>query len=168
MGMTVWYHGWIMAIQKGQTTGRQRALQPFAEPGEFLGEEARDRLHSFILEEAAHGRRPMAMAQKLARGNTKRRKLWLARIWRALESDRLLHDRIARRAQAELALALPAAAAGLARRSSGGRPDAVKLVFEASGFYNPKVNHNHSGEVTIRLEGIPRPPRRVDAEVSDE
>lgn len=45
----------------------------------------------------------------------------------------------------------------LARRAARGRPDAIKLLYEASGFHNPKVKHEHSGDIQINLN-MPRPP----------
>lgn len=50
---------------------------------------------------------------------------------------------------------------GLNRRAGKGNVQAIKLLFEASGLHNPKVQHEHSGEVTVKLD-IPR-PQFVDA-----
>jgi len=67
------------------------------------------------------------------------------------------------------------AVAGLNRRAARGRVDAVKLLFESSKFHSPKMQHEHSGEVHIKLD-LPRPTpvlnegegeEIVDAEVVD-
>jgi hypothetical protein len=62
----------------------------------------------------------------------------------------------------------------LRRRASRGNPTAIRLLFEATGFHNTKVKHEHSGDITVKLEGIPRPEPVVeedhdivDAEVVD-
>lgn len=53
------------------------------------------------------------------------------------------------------------------------RPDAAKLVLEASGFHNPRVQHEHSGEIEVKLT-MPRPkhfdqPEQIaDAEVVED
>lgn len=68
---------------------------------------------------------------------------------------------------------LEGAAEALVRRAHRGRPDAIKLLFEATGFHNPRVQHEHSGEIEIKMTAIPRPPAVdedgvVDAEVVEE
>jgi hypothetical protein len=47
-----------------------------------------------------------------------------------------------------------------------GKPDAVKLVFEATGFYSPRVQHEHSGDINIKLQ-IPRPAGEIEASAED-
>jgi hypothetical protein len=54
----------------------------------------------------------------------------------------------------------------LAGRAARGRPDAIKVLFEASGFHNPRVRHEHSGEIKIKLD-MPRPAFGSDDEVVD-
>lgn len=68
---------------------------------------------------------------------------------------------IAQQAQATLIGGIPGITEALVRKARTGRVDAIKLAFEASNFHNPKVNHEHSGEVRITLD-IPRPERVED------
>jgi hypothetical protein len=64
--------------------------------------------------------------------------------------------------------AAPDAMNGLIRRARAGRPDAVKLLFEVTGIHNPKMQHEHSGDISIRLE-LPRPtpPKAIDSEATE-
>ena len=68
----------------------------------------------------------------------------------------------AQRAQAIAAMweSLPAVTDALIRRAERGRPDAIKLMWEAMGFHNPRVQHEHSGDIEIRLT-VPRPVREL-------
>lgn len=81
---------------------------------------------------------------------------------------------IAEMAHGEMVAGLGPATSALMRRAKKGRPDAIKLAFEASGFHNPRVQHEHSGDIKITLESIPRPTFQgddedvVDADVVDE
>jgi len=59
-------------------------------------------------------------------------------------------------AQLEIMLAMPMAARALGRKAGRGYENAIKLLFEASGFHNPRVRHEHSGDIKITLD-IPRP-----------
>lgn len=64
-------------------------------------------------------------------------------------------------AQAILSEAVPEAALALSKRAARGRPDAIKLLFEASGFHNPRVKHEHSGDIEIKFSvPVPRPERQ--------
>jgi hypothetical protein len=60
-------------------------------------------------------------------------------------------------ARGQMILALPGITEALIKRAQRGRPDAIKLIFEASGFHNPKMQHEHSGEVDLRIVQVPRP-----------
>jgi hypothetical protein len=59
-------------------------------------------------------------------------------------------------ARAEMLMSLGEVSVALGRKARAGRVDAIKLLFEASGLHNPRVQHEHSGEVTIKVE-MPRP-----------
>lgn len=63
-----------------------------------------------------------------------------------------------------LVAALPKAAVALSERVEAGRPDAIKLLFELSGAYTKTEKHEHSGQVEIKMTGVPR-PARVESEV---
>ena len=87
-----------------------------------------------------------------------------------LETDDRLATELGAHAKVEMLLALVPATRALGQRAARGRPDAAKLLFEATGFHNPRVKHDHSGEIKIKLE-IPRPAFEsdvVDADVVDD
>jgi hypothetical protein len=84
-----------------------------------------------------------------------------------------------KQANAILILNLPQATQALARRAGRGRPDAIKLAYEVTGFHNPKVQHEHSGDISISINSMSRPPKTetttgqleepiVDAEVVED
>lgn len=52
-------------------------------------------------------------------------------------------------------------AEAIGRRARRGRIDAAKLLYEVSGVHNPRVRHEHSGDIKITLD-LPRPPRQQD------
>lgn len=61
---------------------------------------------------------------------------------------------------------LPAVAEAVVRRAKRGRVDAAKFIFEMTGVYNPKVKHEHTGGVDIRLV-MTRPPRQENETLAD-
>lgn len=79
-------------------------------------------------------------------------------------------------AMGELLSGLEGAAEALVRRAHRGRPDAIKLLFEATGFHNPRIKHEHSGDIKLTLDlprpGVASPPGLpepvVDADVVEE
>lgn len=86
-----------------------------------------------------------------------------------VKSDPKLHTMIAETAHAELALGLVPVTKRLVERATNlGKPQEVKLVMEASQFHNPRVQHEHSGDVKVSID-IPRPVRvpNLDEQVED-
>lgn len=83
-----------------------------------------------------------------------------------VRNDPLMQKAIVERAQAQSLAAMPAAMNAAGKRAARGRMDAVKFLGEASGIHNPRVKHEHSGEVKIKLD-MPRPMFRVDADLDD-
>jgi hypothetical protein len=134
------------------------------------------RFIEIVVEALMAGLKPADIA-RLATEDRKKRKHLRKKIWRWLEGNPHLQQAIGQRAQAMMVSGLPAASEALMKRASRGRPDAIKLAFEASGFHNPRVKHEHSGDIKISLD-MPRPkpvaqPATddediVDAEVVDE
>jgi hypothetical protein len=57
----------------------------------------------------------------------------------------------------QLVLGLPRAGNALISRASKGNVPAIKLLMEAAGFYNPRVQHDHTGDIKIELKGLNRP-----------
>lgn len=80
--------------------------------------------------------------------------------------DPRLVQEVASMAQGEMTVALGPAVVALGSRARKGRPDAIKLLFEATGFHNPRVKHEHSGDIKISLS-MPRPKFDADATVAD-
>jgi hypothetical protein len=48
-----------------------------------------------------------------------------------------------------------------------GNIPAIKLALESSGYHNPRVQHEHSGEVSITIKNAPRPVRTADHTEAD-
>lgn len=124
----------------------------------------------------ADGKRPAYIAKLMHPEDKKARKRARARIWRMVRNEsEVMAKLIAEEAQVEMMLGLGPATKALTRRAAKGRPDAIKLLYEASSFHNPRVKHEHSGDIKITLESVPRPSFQgsddddaIDAEVVDE
>lgn len=56
----------------------------------------------------------------------------------------------------------------LVRRALRGRVDAIKLALEYSGHHNPRVKHDHTGDIKITVD-IPRPalPKPVEGSAEE-
>jgi hypothetical protein len=117
----------------------------------------------------ARGHRPADIAKLKYPDDPKKRRTLRVKLWRWVRSDVQVQQRIAEHARGELIMGVAPASKRLARRASrlGKSPD-VKLLFEASGFHNPRVQHEHSGDITVTLD-IPRPAQipRPDEDVID-
>lgn len=132
-----------------------------------------------VAELVARGYQPAEIARLRFPGNTdedkRRRHLLRKKLWRAVRSDAIVHQRVAEIAKAHLVMGVAPASQRLAKRSKRlGKSQDVKLLYEASGFHNSRVQHEHSGDIKITLD-IPRPTRLsieddevVDAEVVEE
>jgi hypothetical protein len=102
------------------------------------------------------GKSPAQIARSLSGGDPRKRKTIYKRIRRLIYRDDWLHhamDVYRRRMAVETMLAGPA----LAARAKRGRVDAQKLMLEVSGIHNPKVSHEHSGDINLRFIAMPRP-----------
>lgn len=105
------------------------------------------------------GSNPTAMAKLLHKKYPKRPvSTWRYRIMREVGRSPWIQSELAAVGRSELLMAVPSAASGVGRRARRGRTDAAKLVFEATGFHNPRVSHDHTGEIKITLD-VPRPKR---------
>lgn len=106
------------------------------------------------------------LAGRMAKGNRRKERALRRKFRQMAARDPLTREILQMAAGGELMAGLPGAAQALARRASRGYIPAIKLLFEATGFHNPRMQHEHSGEVVIRLEGIQRAPV-VEDEVTD-
>lgn len=113
------------------------------------------------------------IAEQLSKGDPAEAKRWRQRLRRMASSEeaaRLAAEEI--RGIATLGT-VPATKA-LVKRAKRGRVDAIKLLFEMTGVHNNKVQHEHSGEVSITIKGMQRPEpvatedSVVDAEVVED
>jgi hypothetical protein len=99
---------------------------------------------------------PPQIAKRIHPTNKAARKRLRHQLWRLAATDPDIAEAISLRARATLMVGLGPMVAALVRRAEHGNVMAIKLAFEASGYHNPKVQHEHSGEVTIKLD-MPRP-----------
>lgn len=114
------------------------------------------------------------LAEKIYPGNESAQRKFKRRLRKhAVHSEdfqRLMYEK----AQAQLVLGLGIASQALVRKAARGYLPAIKLIMEATGFHNPRVRHDHTGEVKVSID-IPRAPELaaeagpvVDAEVVDD
>jgi hypothetical protein len=108
----------------------------------------------------------MQLAEKLGKGDPKKAKMWRTRFRRWIQEPFFL-EMLGRYAKGELALQLPAVVMALNRRAAKGNVPAAKLAMETSGFYSPKSQLEHTGEVQITIKNAPRPVRTEDENVVD-
>jgi hypothetical protein len=110
-----------------------------------------------VAELLANGMTPAALARKLAKGDKKKAQRLRARFRYWVWHVPAFQQALMAQAKGEAALQATAAIPAVGRRAQRGRVDATKLLLEVSGMHNPKVNHEHSGEVKITLATMPRP-----------
>jgi len=123
-----------------------------------------------ILRAIADGQTPSSVARKLAKGDARKAQVWRQRIRRWMLQQAEFRDGVAMNGKAEAMLWTGPAIQALGRRAMRGRVDAIRLLFEVSGFHNPKVDHRHehSGQIDIRLTMGGRPEPVVDADVVED
>lgn len=135
--------------------------------GELIVPESfgRGKRYSAIVKLLRAGWQPREIAERFAPDNPKKARHLIREAQRIAGLDPQVRAYYTQAAAGILVSSIPEAAEGLADRAAGGRPDAAKLLFEATGFHNSRVDHNHTGEVKLTLD-MPRPPA-VDADVED-
>lgn len=109
-----------------------------------------------VLKALAAGYTSVQLAAKLGKGDPRKTKLARQRIRRLMARSEEYKMLVAEESQGVMIETLPSTTAAVAKRSRRGRTDAAKLIFEATGFHNPKVKHEHSGDIKITVD-IPRP-----------
>lgn len=97
------------------------------------------------------------IAQKLAPDNPRKQKSIRHQVRTLISADEEAQTYLSASAHGALIEALPSITDALIRRAQRGRPDAIKLAYEASGFHNPKVDHRHTGDVKLTVH-MPRAP----------
>jgi hypothetical protein len=113
-------------------------------------------LEEQFLHALADGRTPAQLAKELAPHDKAKRKRLRAKF-RYMGTKANIREHAGVIANAELTLGVLPATNALVRKAAAGRVDAIKLVFEASGYYNPRTQVEHSGEVQITIKTINRP-----------
>lgn len=103
------------------------------------------------------------VAKKLAKGDDYKRKLWTTR-WRRWMKQEDFKNMVGEIAMAELQGGIPAVVNALVRRASKGNVPAIKLALEASGFWSPRSQVEHTGDIAITLKGLARPASVDDGE----
>lgn len=104
------------------------------------------------------------IAAKLAPNNARKRRTIKQQVQRVIQRDeQLVASRIDTGNGAIVDL-WPDMVEAQIKRALRGRTDAMKFLAELSGIHNPKVQHEHSGDVNLRFIAMPRP----DAPTSDQ
>ena len=125
-----------------------------------------------LVQALADGATIPQLAKRLAPHDKVKRKKLRSKMRYALTKP-WVQELMGIQAKTNLVAGVGPASNALVRKAAAGRVDAMKLLFEASGFHNPRTEVNHSGEVQITIKGLPRPERVeddatvVDAEVVD-
>lgn len=104
--------------------------------------------------------------EKLSKGDLASKKRWRRRlvIWAQDEDFQQMYGSAIKAIQM---LDLGPAVRALGRRAARGNIPAIKLALEASGFYNPRMEHHHSGKIEVELKGVQRAPLVVDESEAD-
>jgi hypothetical protein len=139
--------------------------------------ERKARYRDHVIREITSGKKPTEVARALAKDDPVKARRHRARIRRILWSDEG-QKQLMQAAKLEALVGAVRTIPAVTRRAERGRVDAAKFLGEVSGFHNPKVNHEHSGEVKFKFVAVPRPaltPERkaveeaiVDADVVEE
>lgn len=137
----------IILVMAGLPATRNQSSKELTRPQEI------------VLGLLADGHKHTAIATKLAKGDPKKAKVWRATIRRWMYSDALFQQGVANAARAEAGLSLVPVTKAVVKRAERGRIDAAKLLYESSGYHNPRVQHEHSGDIKISLD-MPRPERK--------
>lgn len=113
---------------------------------------AKDQLAYLLIFEST----PQELVEKLAKGDHRKAMKWKKRMLRwAMDPE--FQEMMTMYAKAMQVLELGPILRALHRRAGRGNVPAIKLALEASGFHNPRVQHEHSGDIQITLKGIDRP-----------
>lgn len=125
------------------------------------------RAQELVVDELFEGEDYRSLATRLAKGDQKMAKRWRTRIRRWARWDPHFNDLIGLATRGELILGLPGMATALNRRGHKGNVPAQKLAMEATGFYSPRIDHKHSGDIAITIHHAGRPPVVDDTVVAD-
>jgi hypothetical protein len=125
------------------------------------------KLHLALIEAMDKGMTPPQIAKIMAKGDERKAKRLREKLRKMLANDPVLKRAIMQHAQGTLMAGLPGATAAAVKRSHRGRMDAIRFVSESTGFHNPRVQHEHSGDIKITVD-IPRPKFADTESVADD
>lgn len=120
-----------------------------------------ERWQEAVAEALIAGKTPAQIARRLSKGDMKRYHYVYGKIRRLTRRDSIFQARMLEMARGNALCHLGPSVAGLGRKASYGRPDAVKLLWAMTGLYNDKVSHEHSGDIQLHIN-IPRPVATQD------
>jgi hypothetical protein len=112
--------------------------------------------HEKVVDLLIDGNTPAEIGRKLHPDDKKAARSFAWRLRKLVRVNPLFTAAIAEAAKAEMVLNVGATVPAIVKRARRGRPDAIKLLWEATDFHNPKVQHEHSGDVSISIK-LPRP-----------
>jgi hypothetical protein len=107
------------------------------------------------------------IVDKIAGDDARKRRIVSAQIHNMIHLDVQTQDIMGSMSKGSMIADTYEAALALGRRAKKGNIPAIKLLFEATGFYNPRIEHEHSGEININFKGLPRPDRHEDVTEAD-
>jgi hypothetical protein len=112
--------------------------------------------HETIVDWLEQGKTLPELAKKLSKGDKAKAKALRRKFRKMADKDPLLRMAIYNRARSGIINAVPGTVEAVRKRAQRGRMDAAKVILEASGVHNPRVQHEHSGEVQVTIN-MPRP-----------
>jgi hypothetical protein len=114
----------------------------------------------------AKGWDPVDIAEQLSNGDPKKALSIRTQIYRLAEDEKV-QLAIGQASKGAATLAVLPATEALVRRATRGNIPAIKLLYEASGFHNQRLEHKHSGKVEIAFTGVMRAPLTEDISQAD-
>lgn len=102
------------------------------------------------------GEHPMDTVKRLYPRDRQAQRVTYRKLKTAILYDPRVAELLREESQLALAVGLVPTVNALVRRAARGNVPAQKLVLEATGVHNPRVRHEHSGEITIKFDA-PRP-----------
>lgn len=123
-----------------------------------------------LAEQLAMGYHPRDIARRLHPHNPREMRKARRRIEQAIKSDPRLYANVLDHVRTDIMSGVGPAVRGLIKRAKSGNPQASRLILEIAGVHNPRVKHEHQGDIKIKLEGLPRPKferASIDDEIVD-
>jgi len=109
-----------------------------------------------LVELVIHGQHPREIAKRLHPDDRLARRRTYRRLMTVVLKDPRFEMGIRNSVAVEMVTGLGRATKALNRRSAQRNVPAIKLLYETTGVHNPRIKHEHSGEIKIKFEA-PRP-----------